>query len=65
MKKGGKAECRKADRLKMGKRSFRSRFRIADKAGGNFRGMRGPQGDVHTQPERERARPRMLLRPQA
>ena len=38
MKKGGKAECRKADRLKMGKRSFRSRFRIADKAGGDFRG---------------------------
>ena len=42
MKKGGKAECRKADRLKMGKRSFRSRRRIADKAGGNFRGTGKP-----------------------
>ena len=42
MKKGGKAECRKADRLKMGKRSFRSRLRIADKAGGNFRGTGKP-----------------------
>ena len=42
MKKGGKAECCKADRLKMGKRSFRSRLRIADKAGGNFRGTGKP-----------------------
>ena len=42
MKKGGKAECRKADRLKMGKRSFRSRLRAADKAGGNFRGTGKP-----------------------
>ena len=42
MKKGGKTECRKADRLKMGKRSFRSRLRIADKAGGNFRGTGKP-----------------------
>ena len=42
MKKGGKAECRKADRLKMGKRPFRSRRRAADKAGGNFRGTGKP-----------------------
>lgn len=42
MKKGGKAECCKADRLKMGKRPFRSRRRAADKAGGNFRGTGKP-----------------------
>ena len=42
MKKGGKAECRKADRLKMGKGSFRSRLRAADKAGGDFRGAGKP-----------------------
>ena len=41
-KKGITQECRKADRLKMGKRSFRSRLRIADKAGGNFRGTGKP-----------------------
>ena len=56
MKKGGKAECRKADRLKMGKRSFRSRLRAADKAGGDFRDTGKPAAGLQNRSGRTAGR---------
>ena len=56
MKKGGKAECRKADRLKMEKRSFCSRLRAADKAGGDFRGTGKPAAGLQNRSGRTAGR---------